>query len=274
MKESMKVMKDSIIITEFLEMHVRVKSRRQYEYHLRLFFEWKNITKIDQYIKDPRLMKLREKLKYEDNIKNDILGYWKYMNEESNRFHGKTPYVFISAIRRLLETYNIIFTPEFYRQLRQNGNGNFAITDYQTPTKKQLKEILSNADCESRALFLMQMTSGQRIEQILNLCWHDIQLEYEYPRIFIRQQKGRRTINTRITPEAKEYLMQYKEQYERIVQTRESRTPITTRKTLDRQRIFPMSEGNAIDIWDNLTDKVGLYTHDPVSKNLFMELIV
>ncbi len=136
----------------------------------------------------------------------------------------------------------------------------------QTPTKKELKNIFSNADCEARALFLMQMTSGQRIEQIVNLRWEHVQLEHEYPRIFIRRQKGKRPIHTRITPEAKEYLLQYKEQYDQILQTREKRTPKKTRKTLDRERIFPMSHTNAERMWNNLTGKVGLFIHDPVTK--------
>lgn len=259
-------MKDSKKVAYFLELKVRSQSRRQYEYHLRLFFEWKQITNIDDYIKDPRMMEKEEKIRYEDTIKNDILQYWKYMNEESDRFHGKTPYPFVSAMRRLLETHEIVFSPEFWRNIRQNGNGNYAITDFQTPTKKQLKEILSNADCESRALFLMQMTSGQRIEQMLKLCWNDIQLEHDYPRIFIRQQKGKRPIHTRTTPEAKEYLLQYKEQHERILQTREKRTPDISRKKLDRNRIFPMSHKTVQEKWNNLTDEIGLFIHDSVTK--------
>jgi integrase len=259
-------MKDSKKVTYFLEFHNSESSRRQYEYHLRLFFEWKQITDIDKYIKDPRLMSKKEKIQYEDKIKEDILSYWKFINEESDRFHSKTPYAFLSPMRRLLETYEIVFSPEFWRNIRKNGHGNYAITDFQTPTKKQLKDILSNADCEARALFLMQMTSGQRIEQIVNLRWGDVQLEPEYPRIFIRRQKGKRPIHTRITPEAKEYLMQYKEQYDRILQTREKRTPKNTRKALDRERIFPMSHTNAERMWNNLTDKVSLYVHDPVTK--------
>ncbi len=259
-------MKDSKKVTYFLEFHNSESSRRQYEYHLRLFFERKQIADIDKYLKDPRLMSKKEKIQYEDRIKEDILSYWKFINEESDRFHSKTPYAFLSPMRRFLETYEIVFSPEFWRNIRKNGHGNYAITDFQTPTKKQLKDILSNADCEARTLFLMQMTSGQRIEQIVNLRWGDVQLEHEYPRIFIRRQKGKRPIHTRITPEAKEYLIQYKEQYDRILQTREKRTPKTTRKALDRERIFPMSHTNAERMWNNLTDKVNLNVHDPITK--------
>ena len=258
-------MKDSKKVSDFLNLSVRKESSHVYEYHLRLFFEWKQIHDIDKYIKDPRMMNKKQRIQYEDNIKNDILAYWKYLNSESSGFHGKTPYPFLSAMRRFIETHEIIFSPEFWRNIRKNGNGNYAITDFQTPTKNQLKDILSNADTEQLAIFLTQMTSGQRIEQILKLKWSDIQLEHDYPRIFIRRQKGKRPIHTRITPEAKEYLLSYQKQYHRFIKTRESRTPEMTRKPLDTNRVFPMSHTNVENMWNNLTNKVGLYIKDPVT---------
>jgi|GEM_PF-2538576 len=261
-------MKDSKKVMNFLDLHIiNDKTRRQYEYHLRLFFERKKVNDIDKYIKDPRLMNNRKKIDYEDTIKNDILDYWKYINNEDiSGFHGKTPYVFLTAIRRFLEANNIIFSPELWRIMRKNGHGNFSKTDFQTPSKPQLKDILSNADCEAKALFLMQMTSGQRIETILNLTWNDVEIEHEYPRIFIRNQKGKRPIHTRITTEAKEYLLQYKSLFPKILETREKRTPEHSRKPLDKTRIFPMSKQNVERMWNTLTEKVGLYIPDKVTQ--------
>ncbi len=180
-------MTDSKKMTDFLELHIRKESRRQYGYHLEQFFTWKNNTDIDSYIEDPRRMLTEERITYEDAIKNDILGYWKHITE-GDKFHGKTAYPFLSAMKGFLESYNIIFSPEFWRNLRRNGNGNYAITNFQQPTKEQLKAILSNADVEAKALFFTQLTSGQRLDQILDLRWSDIQLEHDYPRIFIRKR--------------------------------------------------------------------------------------
>ncbi len=251
---------DSKKVSKFLELNiVNDATRRQYAYHLRLFFQWKKIIDIDSYVKDPRLMKKQNKIKYEDSIKDDILEYWKYINDKQL---GKTPYIFLPAMRRFLEANEIIFSPEFWRTMRKNGHGNYAITNYQTPTKQQLKNILSNADCEDKALFLMQMTSGQRINTVLRLTWKDIQLEHEYPRLFIRRPKGKRPVHTRITPEAKEYLLQYKEQYLKTLETREKRTPIHTRKTLDTNLVFPMTVQTVEAKWKTLTSKAGLYEKD------------
>lgn len=256
---------DSKKMSNFLEFHVKEASRRHYSYHLQLFFLWKKEASIDSYIRDPRRMNIDDKLTYEDGIKNDIRGYWKYITEESDKFHGKTAYPFLSAMRRFLESSEIVFSPEFWRNLRTNGNGNYAVTNFQTPTKDQLKSILSNADVEAKALFMTQLTSGQRLEQMLKLTWDDIQLEHEYPRIFIRKQKGKRNVKTRITPEAKEYLIEYKKQSDRIIAVREKRTPRSVKKPLDKNLVFPMSDGTAETMWNNLTNKAGLYIRDSVT---------
>jgi integrase len=257
-------------MVNFLELHVSKASRRHYEYHLQEFFIWKKETHIDDYIKDPRRMNTNKRITYEDNLKNDILRYWKYINEESGRFHGKTAYPFLSAMKGFLETKEIVFPQEFWRNLRRNGTGNYAITNFQTPTKEQLKAILSNADVQSKALFIAQMTAGQRKEQVLKLSWSDIQLEHDYPRVFIRKQKSKRAVKTRITPEAKEYLIEYKKQSNRILTTREQRTPHSVKKPLDKNLVFPMSKGSVDTMWNNLTKKAGLYQLDPITHKPLM----
>jgi integrase len=253
-------------VQEFLELRVSKKSRRHYRYHLQDYFLWLEIIDIDTYIKDTRQLQRAKLIAYEDKLKHDILRYWKFINEESNRFHGKTAYVFISAMKGFLEFNNTVMTPDFWSNIRRSGNGNHSITNYKTPTKQELKEILSNADVESLAIFGMQMTSGQRIEQILDLEWTDVELEHEFPRLFWRDSKGKKAIRSRITPEVKEWLIQYKKEFSRIIETRSKRATGKRKQPLNLNKVFPMNHNTAETKWNNLTKKVDKYILDSVTK--------
>lgn len=99
-------------IQDFLELHVRKPSRRTYEYHLQEYAIYTDITDFDTYLKDPRKLSKNKKIDYEDQLQKNILKYWKYINEESDKFHGKTSYVFLSVIKRLLAKLDFIRTQE------------------------------------------------------------------------------------------------------------------------------------------------------------------
>ena len=86
-------------ISEFLELHVSQRSRRSYRYHLFEYAKFIQILNYDTYLKDPRKLSNNKRIEYEDKINKDILSYWKYINEISEKFHGKTAYVFLSALK-------------------------------------------------------------------------------------------------------------------------------------------------------------------------------
>jgi len=242
------------------------KSKRFYKYHVYEFCIRLNITDLDEYIKDPRLLTKKKEITYLDKIELDIKEYWNIINQDEDKFRGKTPYVFLSAIKNLTETYKIVFPPTMWKQLRTHGNGNYALTDKYVPTQEELQQILNWGDTEDKALFICLLATGQRIDRFLKeFKWskYDKIKHEEYPYFhFSSKQKGKKPVKTFITPEAKQCLEEYRKQYNEIVDTREARTPVIKRKKLDRDLIFPMSYRVANEKWNKMTKKAGFYELD------------
>jgi len=242
------------------------KSLRFYKYHIFEYCIELKITDLDEYIKDPRKMNKNKRIEYEDKIKHDIRKYWNQINQNEDKFRGKTPYVFLSAIKSIIEEYGITYPPSFWKTMRNNGNGNYALTDKYVPTQEELKQILNWGDTEDKALFLCLLATGQRIDRFLKeFKWSKYEKvkHEEYPYFyFSSKQKGKKPVKTFITPEAKQCLEEYRKQYNKIVYTREARTPKVKRKELDRDLIFPMSYRVANEKWNKMTKKAGFYELD------------
>jgi len=150
--------------------------------------------------------------------------------------------------------------------MRNNGHGSYAITEKYVPEQEELQQILDWGDTENKALFLCLMTTMQRVGKFLKeFKWskYDKVKHEEYPYFyFTAMQKGKRPVKTFITPEAKQFLEEYRKQYDKIVETREARTPKVKRKKLDRDLIFPMSYRVANEKWNKMTTKARFYVID------------
>jgi len=229
-----------------------------------------DIKDIDNYVKDSRLMDKEEKIKYLDRLEDDLRNYWQYLNKTAK---GKTPYIWLSAIKMFL-TFNKTFElDDVYIKLQKTGHGNYAITNTDTPTRKQLLKIFSYSNPESKALFMFQLTSGQRISQVLETTLKPreetgyIEMGYDCPRIFYPKSKTRKAvIKTRLTPESKKILQEYLDQREKFIETRKKRGEHKRKKELDMNRLFPMDKGTANAIWTTMLKNAGLYKLDPNTK--------
>lgn len=262
-------LKKSKKLRDFLKSYENHKSTcRAYKLHLVKYFQSKGIKDIDSYVKDTRMMDKQEKIKYLDNLENELTQYWIEINKE---YTGKTPYIWLSAIKMFL-IFNKTFELEnVYIKLQKNGHGNYARTNTKTPTKEQLKRIFSYSKPESKALFMFQLTSGQRINQIVNTTFDDIEglgkydekgRDYEIPRIYYPEAKQGYKVKTRITPECKKILLEYLQQREKFIETRIKRGEHKREKKLDMNKIFPMNVNTANQIWTTMVKNAGLYELD------------
>jgi len=264
-----KILSKSKKLTSFLEEYkIRNDNTfRAYRYHLISFFEYHNIKNIDSYIKDTRLMEKEEKLPYLDNMTKKIEKYWTYINyDKKNAFKGKTPYVFLSAIKTFLISQNSLELDSLWQKLKKNGHGNHTVTNLATPTKEELIKIFNQADLEAKALFMVQLTSGLRIGKITNMTFDNIDLNHKYPRIYFPSGKNKYPVKTRITPEAKKFLKQYQEQREKFIEIRRKRGAHNRENELDTNRVFAMITGNAQQIWKTMLINAGLYEQDKNTK--------
>ena len=245
-------------------MKKKKSTHRAYKLHLVKYFQHMNIKDIDKYVKDTRTMNVKEKIEYLDKLENDLKEYWQYLNKEST---GKTPYVWLSAIKMFLINNKTFELDDVYIKLQKNGHGNYAVTNTDTPTKAQLLKIFSYSNPESKAIFMFQLTSGQRIGKVIETTFDNIEMDHECPRVFYPHSKQKFRVKTRITPECKKILQEYLKdgQRERFINIRERRGGHCRKKELDMNRLFPMDIGTANAIWNNMVKNAGLYKLDPTT---------
>ena len=248
-------------LRDFLDMYKDRKStHRAYKLHLVRYFEYMKIDDVDKYVKDTRQLNKKEKIEYLDNIEKDLRKYWVGLNKETT---GKTPYIWLSAIKMFLIMNKTLELDDVYISLQKSGHGNYAITETKTPTREELLRIFSYSNPESKALFMFQLTSGQRIEQVINTTFDNIDMTKDCPKIYYPHAKQKYWVKTRITPEAKKILEEYLEQRDKFITTREKRGEYRRQKELDKNRLFCMDVSTANCIWTTMVKNAGMYGLDP-----------
>lgn len=247
---------------------------RAYKLHLVRYFEKMGIKDVDNYVKDTRAMIPENKIKYLDALEKDLKNYWKQLNQEAT---GKTPYIWLSAIKMFLMHNKTFELDNVYSAMQKNGHGNYTVTGTKTPTREQLLKIFSYADPESKALFVFQLTSGQRIGQVVNTTFHNAGIKYdeegkkyilpkELLRITYPTSKPKVKIKTRITPEAKKILQEYLDQRDKFIEIRKKRGEYRRKQDLDMNRLFCMNVSTANCMWTTMVKNAGLYELDPDTK--------
>jgi integrase len=247
-------------LTNFLDLYKdREATCRAYKRHLVKYFSEMGIEDVDNYVKDTRQLDKKEKIEYLDGIEKDLRKYWIELNKETR---GKTPYVWISAIKMFLIMNKSLELDDVYISMQKAGHGNYAITETKTPTKEELLKIFSYSNPESKALFMFQLTSGQRIEQVMETTFDNIDMRKDCPRIYYPQAKQKYWVKTRITPEAKKILQDYLEQKDKFITIRDKRGEHNRIKELNKNRLFCMNVSTANHMWTVMVKNAGLYKLD------------
>lgn len=255
-----KYLSSSNKLKDFLDMYKnKPATYRAYKLHLVRYFEHLDINDVDKYVKDTRQMNKNKKIEYLDGIEKDLRQYWIELNKQSN---GKTPYVWLSAIKMFLLMNKTLELDDVYISLQKSGHGNYAITETKTPTREELLKIFSYSNPESKALFMFQLTSGQRIDQVIKTTFNNIDMTKDCPRIYYPKAKQKYWVKTRITPEAKKILQEYIDQRDKFIEIREKRGEHRRNKKLDKNLLFPMDVSTANCIWTTMVKNAGLYELD------------
>jgi integrase len=255
-----KYLSNSKRLNNFLDLYKdRAATCRAYKRHLVKYFSEMGIEDVDNYVKDTRQLDKKEKIEYLDGIERDLRKYWIDLNKETR---GKTPYVWLSAIKMFLIMNKSLELDDVYISLQKSGHGNYAVTETKTPTKEELLKIFSYSNPESKALFMFQLTSGQRIEQVMETTFDNIDMRKDCPRIYYPQAKQKYWVKTRITPEAKKILQDYLEQKDKFIAIREKRGESNRAKELNKDRLFCMNVSTANHMWTVMVKNAGLYKLD------------
>lgn len=254
-------------ITDYLIFCTRsdTPTRRNYAGYIRDYFVMHNITNPDKYLKDPRRMSNGKEIDYLDSLEKDVLKFNKKLETKSGSYRKSN----LIAIRKLFESNKINLGNSFWETIRKNGKKAYRETEIETPTKEQLKNILNHADTEAKAFFLMKMTSGSRLKEILYLNFNNLHINTEPPSFYVpsKLSKNGKAITKFFTPEAKYWLEQYLKNRDNILLTRIKRANKQKTKEEYENRVFPMGDTNADTMWNNLLKKEELYKIDPETKH-------
>jgi integrase len=232
-------------VEDFLNEYTSKQTKRLYTISLNNYFTFQG-KKPDKYIIDVRNLENGQRNEIMDGYEKDITKYRNHLTSEG--YSPKSISNYIGTIKMFLEHYKINLDNSFWKKLHKRGMEKVteAICDFKIPSRNELKQILTHANTKPRAMFLLQSSSGMRIGEICNLTLDDIDLDYEYPRIRIKDTKTRRRGKTRCSPEAKEAIQEY----------------LKVRSKNNDSRLFQCTPKSARNMWNRLLKKSGYTKKD------------
>lgn len=207
------------------------------------------------------------------DYKADIEGWWNnHINEVPKTRNTK-----LGIVRGLFDEMEMIFPKKFWLKLRKMRKGSRASTLDRVPIPKEFKEILLHGTIKDRALYLFIMSSGMRIGEVLQLNLSDAflkHLEHDPPLVKIPAtitKTGNPRI-TFITPEAKEYVLEWLKIRKQYIRTAIKKSGHIAPKNPNDDRIFPFSYDVAWRGWLRLLKKSGLDERDATTNNYVLHI--
>ncbi len=212
-----------------------------------------NITEYFKVIKENPNTYFKE----EQDYKQDIMKYFRYLTQKDSHSIKHKLY----SIKGLLE-YNEIDLPNKLWKKLMRTQPSRALTIIRIPTRQQLKEILLHANAKERALFLTAITSGMRINEILNITLDNINLEkYPYqidvPATITKTGESRITFINNETNQAIQQWLKIKASYLKSKRLKGTHLKGHTINKNNDNKIFPFTYETARIIWNKLITNAG-----------------
>ena len=256
---------ESKTLNDFINEYTAKETIRQHKIALKKYFTHYNKNP-DNYIVDVRNLDNGNRNKIKDQYEKDITQYRNHLIKEE--YSPKAIHNYISSVKMFLEHHRIDLDKMFWKKLRQRGieKTNDSVCNFKIPKPEDLKKILTHASTKSRAMFLLQSSSGMRIGEICNLKISDIDLDYEFPHITLRDTKTRSKGRTRCSIEAKEAIKEWLKVRKEYLETQKNRTRKEDWKNDYENRLFPGTTKNARKMWNRLLEKSGYAKKDNTGK--------
>jgi integrase len=177
----------------------------------------------------------------------------------------------IAGVKEFLSYNDIEFTDRQRKQLSTKlPRGNHARTAEKDVDVELLRKLLSHMDLKGRAVVLTLASSGMRIGEVVRVKLSDVDLSPRPAEIVVRGEYAK-TGDTRtvfISSEAKEALTEWlkvRDKYLIAAQNRNkglvAKGP-AKEKAREDDRLFPFSDRNVREMWDNALKKMGLWNKD------------
>ena len=242
-------------------------TKKSYANSLKKFLKWYDgkypNSDFDSYLKDIRLMEVKEKIattdRYEDDIKD-------FLKQSKKNYPPKTITGDLAVFKSLLRHYRIDLANAFWDDVKRLKGGNAAINQNIICSLKELKQILTHANTRQRAIFMTMITSGLRVGEACSLIMDNIDLKHSYPRITIVDAKNDVTGHTRASPEAKFAIMEWlkirdkelRKSCKRQMTFHTIPKDTNIEKFVEKEdRLFPYRERTIEKEWNELLEKAG-----------------
>lgn len=243
------------LVSEWLQTYRSKNTKRNYRGALRSFFEHifgeSSLDGLDE--------QAQEYFSQERDYERDIIGFVSSINHQA----PLTVRVKVTGARLFFMEQDIEFKRRFWMKTMRQVKDNRAATLDRTPTKKELRQILSHMRTKGRALFLTLVSSGMRIGETLQLTLDDIELAEDLVKIRLRGEytKSGDSRYCFASIEAREAITEWlkiRQQYLRQAAGR-SHTYV---KDVEDNRVFPFTSSIAYYIWTRTLDKAELNGKD------------
>jgi len=261
---------ESKAIKDFMSQYTAKQTIRQYKIAVKKYFMYIDKNP-DRYLKDLRFIDNGKKLKAIDEYEKNISAYRNSLI--ADEYSPKCTHNYVSTIKLLLEHNHCDLDVSFWKKLKERGADKVVepICDFKIPTTTELRTILAHATAQSRAMFLLQATSGLRIGEVVSLKRGDIDLDYDCPHIIIRGKtsKTRMKGRTRCSQEAKQAIIDWLNVRAKAIETINKRTPPEYQKSTTMNKddyIFPVTTKSARKMWNRLLERAGFTGEDTSGK--------
>ena len=178
----------------------------------------------------------------------------------------------LNAVKQFLLFNDVELSLKFWKSLRKSAadKGQRPETIDLSPTPLHLRKILDHANTITRASTLILSSSGMRISELCHIIPSDLNLDHDPPVINIRG-KITKTKSSRyvfITYEAKESLEAWLRERDAWLEraSRKMKNIKGREKSVDDNRVFPMTENHIRIMWNNLLKKAELDERDQNTK--------
>jgi integrase len=260
-------------VWDFLSLYPKESTKRVYRAGIFDFFDFVYGRKIRKKRKATREeMEEYERLAEEYFTKerdyfDDMLRFIAYMN-------GGPPIgqkAKIAGVKEFLSYYGVEFTQRQLKQLSTKmPKGKTARTAEKDIDTDMLRKILTHADLKLKALILTLASSGMRIGEALQIRLSDIDLSKDPAQIVVRGEytKSGDTRTIFVSGEAKEVLKEWLKVRNQYLKSAVGRNRGLVEKAEAKEkpiaddRLFPFSDRNVREMWENALKKAGLWNKD------------
>jgi len=200
--------------------------------------------------------------------------YFEDMLTFTASMHGKPPIgakAKIAGVKEFLSYNGVDFTDRQRKQLSTKlPKGNHARTAEKDIDTDMLKKILTHTDLKGRSVVLVLVSSGMRIGEVVQVKLSDVDLSATPGEIVVRGEhaKSGDTRTVFISSEAKDALQEWLKMRDRYLMSAKDRNRgliekgNSKEKAIYDDRLFPFSDRNVREMWDNAIKKTGLWNKD------------